>query len=166
MPDGRHVTFLFTDIEGSTPLWENARSEMEQAVARHEQLLGGAIEAHDGRVVKTLGDGLYAVFAHPAGAVAAAIGNPDVVKLITEGFKVMVILLPAIGMALYRREPSALGGTLSVSGGLIAWAVLFFVTAISEWAYVVGFIAAAVIVIFTDRIEYFMSQARSRSAVD
>jgi class 3 adenylate cyclase len=55
------LTFLFTDLEGSTSLWENFPDEMREAVARHDVLMCGIIEKHRGRVVKTTGDGFHAV---------------------------------------------------------------------------------------------------------
>ena len=42
------VTFLFTDIEGSTHLWEEHPDAMQPALARHDELVGEAIESHDG----------------------------------------------------------------------------------------------------------------------
>ena len=62
LPSGT-VTFLFTDLESSTRLWEEYPDAMPAALARHDELLRAAIEAHDGRVVKTTGDGVHAVFA-------------------------------------------------------------------------------------------------------
>ena len=56
------VTFLFTDIEGSTALWEHDGARMSQALAAHDALARGAVEAHNGRVVKMTGDGIYAAF--------------------------------------------------------------------------------------------------------
>ncbi len=66
-------TFLFTDVEGSTRLWEQNPREMQAALARHEVLIRSAIEGSNGDVVKTTGDGLMAVFDAPIGAVTAAI---------------------------------------------------------------------------------------------
>ena len=60
LPSGT-VTFLFTDVERSTQLWEQHRDAMVAALARHDAILRGAIEAHAGRVVKTTGDGFHAV---------------------------------------------------------------------------------------------------------
>ena len=57
------VTFLFTDIEGSTQLWEKHFDAMKDALARHDELLHAAIKARHGQVIKSTGDGLYAVFA-------------------------------------------------------------------------------------------------------
>jgi len=67
------VTFLFTDIEGSTTRWEQHKQAMRQSLARHDAILREAIAAHEGYVFKTVGDALCAAFAHPAAAVAAAL---------------------------------------------------------------------------------------------
>jgi predicted ATPase/class 3 adenylate cyclase len=67
------LTFLFTDLENSTPLWEQFPVEMQPASAQHDELLRAVIEGHTGRVVKTTGDGFHAVFESPAEAVAAAL---------------------------------------------------------------------------------------------
>jgi predicted ATPase/class 3 adenylate cyclase len=72
LPSGT-VTFLFTDIEGSTVLWEEHPEEMRGALARHDELVGGAIERRGGYVVKSTGDGFLAAFASASDAVAAAI---------------------------------------------------------------------------------------------
>jgi predicted ATPase/class 3 adenylate cyclase len=66
------VTFLFTDIEGSTRLWESAPAAMQAAVARHDEIVRGAIEDHNGYVFATGGDGFAAAFARAGEAVAAA----------------------------------------------------------------------------------------------
>ena len=72
LPTGT-VTFLFTDIEGSTRLWEQHPHAMRTALARHEALLRQAIVAHGGAVFKTVGDGLFAAFAAAPAALAAAL---------------------------------------------------------------------------------------------
>jgi class 3 adenylate cyclase len=71
LPSGT-VTFLFTDIEGSTSLWESAPEAMRTALERHDAVLRSAINAHGGHVFSTGGDGLAAVFARSADAMAAA----------------------------------------------------------------------------------------------
>jgi predicted ATPase/class 3 adenylate cyclase len=71
LPSGT-VTFLFTDVEGSTRLWEQDPEAMRTALARHDQLLRAAIEAQGGHVVKSTGDGVHAVFAVAGDAVQAA----------------------------------------------------------------------------------------------
>ncbi len=71
LPSGT-VTFLFTDIEGSTQRWEAHRDEMQAAVDRHDEILRTTIETHNGSVFKTVGDAFCAVFANVADAVTAA----------------------------------------------------------------------------------------------
>ena len=65
------VTFLFSDIEGSTKRWERDREAMRDAVRRHDTLMQTAIAQHDGYVFKTIGDAFCAAFARPEDAVAA-----------------------------------------------------------------------------------------------
>src|SRR5947207_580877 len=64
--------FLFTDIEGSTTLWERLPERMRGALARHDLLLREIIEGHNGRVFKTVGDSFFALFPAADDAVAAA----------------------------------------------------------------------------------------------
>ena len=66
------VTFLFTDIEGSTQLWEAAPDAMRAALARHDSIMRDAIEEHGGHVFATGGDGFAAAFARAGDALAAA----------------------------------------------------------------------------------------------
>ena len=74
LPTGPAVTFLFTDIEGSTRLERAAGSSAWAGlVARHDHLVRGAIEASGGVVVKTEGDAFFAAFERPADAVVAAV---------------------------------------------------------------------------------------------
>ena len=72
LPTGT-VTFLFTDIEGSTARWEHQRQAMQRALVRHDATLREAIEAHGGHVFKTVGDAFYAVFTTTPDAVNAAL---------------------------------------------------------------------------------------------
>jgi predicted ATPase/class 3 adenylate cyclase len=74
LPSGT-VTFLFTDLEGSTRLWEQHPEAMKQALARHDDLLTAAVDAHHGSVVKSTGDGLYAVFETADAGIAAAVAG-------------------------------------------------------------------------------------------
>ena len=60
------VTFLFTDVESSTRLWEENPPAMRLALEQHDAILRSAIAKSHGDVVKTTGDGLMAVFAVPA----------------------------------------------------------------------------------------------------
>ncbi len=72
MPVGT-VTLLFTDIEGSTRLWEEHTDEMRTALSRHDELLRNAIESSGGVVFKTIGDAFCAAFSTAGSAVAAAL---------------------------------------------------------------------------------------------
>ncbi len=67
------LTFLFTDLEGSTRLWEQHPESMKGALRRHDAILGEAIEASAGQVVKTTGDGMMAVFAGVLDAATASL---------------------------------------------------------------------------------------------
>jgi predicted ATPase/class 3 adenylate cyclase len=71
LPEGR-VTFLFTDVEGSTKLLERHPADYGRLIARHHELLEDAVNQRGGVVFETIGDAVYAAFAEPASAVAAA----------------------------------------------------------------------------------------------
>jgi predicted ATPase/class 3 adenylate cyclase len=71
-PEG-NVTFLFTDIEGSTRLWEKNPRKMGGALARHDELLRTTVERHNGYVFKTVGDAFCVAFEGAMDAVRAAI---------------------------------------------------------------------------------------------
>ena len=72
LPSGT-VTFLFTEVEGSTRLWDESPDVMSHAMPRHDELLRDAVESHDGFIVKNTGDGFHAVFATAHDAVTAAV---------------------------------------------------------------------------------------------
>jgi len=72
LPTGT-VTFLFTDIEGSTLLWESHPEAMEVALARHDALVRKAIVDANGYVFKTVGDAFCAAFALASDAVSAVL---------------------------------------------------------------------------------------------
>jgi predicted ATPase/class 3 adenylate cyclase len=72
LPTGT-VTFLFTDIEGSTERWERHREQMKSAVRQNGEILQAAIETHDGHVFKTVGDSFCAAFHNVADAIAASL---------------------------------------------------------------------------------------------
>lgn len=72
-PKSAVTTFLFTDIAGSTSLWEREPDKMRPALARHDQIVRGAVEDHHGVLVKSTGDGIHAAFSDPADGVAAAV---------------------------------------------------------------------------------------------
>src|ERR1700716_3875824 len=72
LPTGT-VTFLFTDVEGSTQRWETRRAEMALAVARHDKLMRKAVSRHGGFVFKTMGDAFCVAFRQPQDAIATAL---------------------------------------------------------------------------------------------
>jgi predicted ATPase/class 3 adenylate cyclase len=71
LPTGT-VTFLFTDIEGSTKLWEQYPEAMKSALAKHDAIMRQSVESNCGQIVKTTGDGIHAVFETAAKGVAGA----------------------------------------------------------------------------------------------
>jgi len=75
------VTFLFTDVEGSTRRWEANADEMRAALAVHDEVLRSAIEAHGGFMFKHTGDGVCAAFASPKSAVDAAVAAQRALEL-------------------------------------------------------------------------------------
>src|SRR5258708_6842542 len=72
LPSGT-VTFLFTDIEGSTKLWEQYPEAMKAALAKHDSILKEVVESNHGYIIKTTGDGFHAVFTTAIDAINASI---------------------------------------------------------------------------------------------
>src|SRR5262249_2461188 len=79
LPTGT-VTFLFTDIEGSTQLWEQHPDAMRLALAPHDACLTAAIESNHGQVFKTVGDAFCAAFATAADALDAALAAQQTLR--------------------------------------------------------------------------------------
>lgn len=69
------TTFLFSDIEGSTRLWEHYPEAMNRALVRHDMIMRHAIEGHGGSVFKTVGDQFCATFDSPSAGIAAAVAS-------------------------------------------------------------------------------------------
>jgi len=67
------ISFLFTDIEGSTKLWAQDRENMSEDLARHDALIRAVVEEAGGYVFKTVGDAFCAAFSTATAAVTAAI---------------------------------------------------------------------------------------------
>ena len=67
------TTILFTDIEGSTRLWEQQPERMSRALALHDALARATVERNDGIVVKMFGDGMFAAFADPVDGINATL---------------------------------------------------------------------------------------------
>jgi predicted ATPase/class 3 adenylate cyclase len=78
VPSGT-VTLLFTDVEGSTRLWEADPGAMAVALRRHDEMVRGAIEAVGGYVFKTVGDSFCAAFETPGQAVQSAAATQQAV---------------------------------------------------------------------------------------
>src|SRR5579871_5601006 len=70
------VTFLFSDIEGSTVRWERDRAAMADALARHDTLMRTVMQTRGAYIFKTIGDAFCAAFATPLDALAAALDAP------------------------------------------------------------------------------------------
>ena len=67
------VTFLFTDIEGSTVLWEHARDSMQSALPQHDALLRDIVERNNGAIFKNVGDACCCAFSNPTDALVSAV---------------------------------------------------------------------------------------------
>lgn len=65
------ATLLFTDIEGSTRLWEEAGEQMSCGLAEHDRLSRAVVDGNRGAIVKMTGDGMYAAFGDPVDALNA-----------------------------------------------------------------------------------------------
>ena len=85
------MTFLFTDVEGSTRRWEADAGAMQVALAAHDKVLRKAIEAHGGWLFKHTGDGVCAAFASPTTAVDAAVAAQRIDELLDERSASMVL---------------------------------------------------------------------------
>ena len=90
-PPTGNVTFLFTDIEGSTRLWETRREEMSAALAGHDALLREIMERHGGYVFKTVGDAFCVTFSSAPEAVGAALDiQRELIPALTSGLPLRV----------------------------------------------------------------------------
>ena len=107
------LTFLFTDIEGSTMLWEQAPEAMRPLLAWHDGVLRSAIESSGGHVFKTTGDGVYAVFGTAKHAIAACLQAQR---------KLQQAAIGAAGAPMQAREPPI---TIRVRMGLHSGAAEF-----------------------------------------
>jgi DNA-binding NarL/FixJ family response regulator/class 3 adenylate cyclase len=105
------VTFLFTDIENSTRLWEQHPQEMQAAHARHNQILRAAIEANRGYIFQVVGDAFYAAFQSAGEAARAAVKCQ--LDLHAEGWKNAPI---KVRMGIHTGEAELEPGTGSYNG--------------------------------------------------
>src|SRR5688572_29344864 len=72
-PPTGSVTFLFTDVEGSTHLWETDPTGMATSIEAHDALVREVVEANGGHIFSTAGDGFGAAFSSPVAAISAAL---------------------------------------------------------------------------------------------
>jgi predicted ATPase/class 3 adenylate cyclase len=107
------ATFLFTDIEGSSRLWEREPAKMQEALAAHDRVARTSVEAHDGRVLKMTGDGMCAVFADPLDAVEATLDfQRALASSPVEGIELRARCGLHVGTA-QKRDHDYFGGTLN-----------------------------------------------------
>jgi class 3 adenylate cyclase len=66
------VTFLFTDIQGSTAMWERDAKRMQAVLARHDEIMKSIVSSHGGHVFKMIGDACCAAFPSAPNALEAA----------------------------------------------------------------------------------------------
>ncbi len=76
-PPTGDLTFLFTDIEGSSQLWEKHPQAMAQALRQHDTLMRAVFAEHRGHVFKTMGDAFCVAFGSPLDAAAAALAAQE-----------------------------------------------------------------------------------------
>src|SRR5215212_8840749 len=110
LPSGT-VAFLFTDIEGSTALWERDSQKMAAAVARHLELLDTVVAANNGVHFKTVGDSVQAAFPTAPDAVAAALDAQR--ALIAENWGEVGPLRVRIGLHAGSAQPDVHGDYLA-----------------------------------------------------
>ncbi len=72
-PPTGNVTFLFTDIQGSTSMWERDAQRMRSTLARHDEIVRTTVASHGGHVFKMVGDAYCAAFASAPEALGAAL---------------------------------------------------------------------------------------------
>jgi predicted ATPase/class 3 adenylate cyclase len=89
LPEGT-VTFLFTDIEGSTQLWETQPDAMREALAKHDAILREAIEANSGYIIKSTGDGIHGVFDKAIAAVQATLAAQRKLRVLIHNLPIRV----------------------------------------------------------------------------
>jgi predicted ATPase/class 3 adenylate cyclase len=108
------LTFLFTDIEGSTRLWEQEPMRMQRALAAHDHVGRAAVEKHGGHIVKMTGDGMCAIFDDPLHAIEATLDFQQAVadETHTEGLELRARCGIHVGLA-QRRDEDYFGSTVN-----------------------------------------------------
>ncbi len=119
LPSGT-VTFLFTDLEGSTRLWEEQPEAMKAALARHDAILRETIAEHHGHVVKTTGDGFHAVFARADDAVSAAIATQRALGNGTDAAVQLIVRMGLHAGAVEERDGDYFGAAVNRAARVMA----------------------------------------------
>jgi predicted ATPase/class 3 adenylate cyclase len=106
-------SFLFTDVEQSSALWESFSESMAEAIGLHDKFTDLVVQAHGGRIFKKTGDGMCAVFANPAAAILAAIDiQAELEGVCAGGLPLRVRMAVHTGVAI-EREGDFFGEALS-----------------------------------------------------
>jgi len=105
------TTFLFTDIEGSTRLWQEEPERMRPALARHDTIARAAVEAHHGLVVKMTGDGVHAAFDDPLDAVAATLEMQQALADPEETHGIVLLVRCGLHLGVVERRDNDFFGT-------------------------------------------------------
>ena len=115
------ITFLFTDIEGSSRLWEEYPEAMRVALAKHDNILRVALESHGGFIFKTVGDAFCVAFDTAAdGATAAVQGQRTVVAERWDGIDGIKVRMALHTGAAERRDGDYFGQALNRVSRILA----------------------------------------------
>src|SRR5262249_13021596 len=121
VPSSETVTFLFTDIEGSTRLWQEHPATMPDALARHDAIARAAIADGGGRLFKHTGDGVCAAFADGSAALAAAVALQRALTGAVWGDSPQLRVRVALDSgAAYQRDADYFGATLNRTARVLA----------------------------------------------
>ncbi|MGH7895637.1 MAG: ATP-binding protein, partial [Candidatus Binatia bacterium] len=119
LPSGT-VTFVLSDIEGSTRRWQEDEVAMRDALARHDEIIRATMEAHDGHVVKHTGDGLMAAFGGAGDAIAAAVEAQRRLRRTDWGALPLVVRMAIHSGEAHERDGDYFGPTLNRVARLLA----------------------------------------------
>ena len=113
-------TFLFTDIENSTPLWEKHPEAMKTALAKHDSLLRGILLMHNGQIVKVTGDGFHVVFTTASDAVHAAVHAQQALQKDTQDDVPIKVRMGIHTGEAQLRDGDYFGGTLNLAARIMS----------------------------------------------